>query len=147
MTELTPVRDAETLAETDPREFPVRRSSIFLWTLGSVMWLVVLGSVWGIWYKQREAHRQLLAQQEVEPQQGVPMENILVPVDQDGPKEQPQDLWDAKGIEDFTLISSEKKEVTKKDLLGKPWVVQFMFTKCQGTCPAIIAEMRELYAN
>src|SRR6185437_10442550 len=32
----------------------------------------------------------------------------------------------------------------KADLLGKPWLVCFVFTHCAATCPAVTRSMREL---
>ena len=52
--------------------------------------------------------------------------------------------WDADGIDDFEFFDVEGNPVTKYDLLGKPWVVSFIFTSCAGTCPAISRSMNEL---
>jgi cytochrome oxidase Cu insertion factor (SCO1/SenC/PrrC family) len=34
--------------------------------------------------------------------------------------------------------------VTKKDLIGKPFVIAFVFTNCLGPCPTVTRQMREL---
>ncbi|MEQ9066095.1 MAG: SCO family protein, partial [Gimesia chilikensis] len=44
-------------------------------------------------------------------------------------------IWPKEGIEDFTLTERSGKTITKKDLLGKPWVACFVFTRCAGPCP------------
>ena len=47
-------------------------------------------------------------------------------------------------VNDFSLIERSGKPVTKKDLLGKPWVVNFIFTSCAMSCPANTKAMMEL---
>ncbi len=47
-------------------------------------------------------------------------------------------------VADFSLIERSGRKVTKKDLLGKPWVVNFIFTSCVMTCPANTKAMMEL---
>lgn len=53
-------------------------------------------------------------------------------------------LWDPRGIQDFELIERSGKTVTKQDLLGKPWAICFIFTRCQFTCPQVTTSMRNL---
>lgn len=61
-------------------------------------------------------------------------------VDDDAAKdEKPTD------VEDFTLTSQDGKTITKKDLLGKPWVASFIFTRCAYTCPTITLAMKNLH--
>lgn len=52
--------------------------------------------------------------------------------------------WDPNGVADFLFIDQEGRNVTKADLLGKPWVVCFVFTHCAYTCPMVTNSMREL---
>ncbi|MDA0835080.1 MAG: DUF420 domain-containing protein [Planctomycetota bacterium] len=53
-------------------------------------------------------------------------------------------LWDPRGIQDFELIERSGETVTKNDLLGKPWAISFIFTRCRFTCPQVTTSMREL---
>jgi protein SCO1 len=55
-------------------------------------------------------------------------------------------VWDPQGLDDFSLTECHGQTVTKADLLGKPWVACFIFTRCAGAnfCPRVSAEMREL---
>jgi protein SCO1/2/putative membrane protein len=55
-----------------------------------------------------------------------------------------QPLWDPEGIEDFSLTECHGQTVTKADLLGKPWVACFIFTRCAGPCPRVSQQMRVL---
>lgn len=53
-------------------------------------------------------------------------------------------LWDEAGIEDFVFTNCDGRTVTKQDLLGKPWAICFVFTKCLGPCPTVTKQLREL---
>jgi protein SCO1/2 len=53
-------------------------------------------------------------------------------------------LWDPAGIEDFSLTEAHGKTVTKADLLGKPWVACFIFTRCVGPCPLVSEQMQAI---
>ena len=53
-------------------------------------------------------------------------------------------LWDAAGIQDFSLTDRTEETVTKQTLLGKEWVAGFIFTRCKGPCPAVVGQMKLL---
>ncbi len=53
-------------------------------------------------------------------------------------------LWDPRGIQDFELTERSGKKISKQDLLGKPWAVCFIFTRCKFTCPQVTDAMRQL---
>ena len=55
-----------------------------------------------------------------------------------------KNLWDPAGIEDFSLTECHGQTVTKADLLGKPWLASFVFTRCAGPCPKVSQEMQIL---
>lgn len=44
-------------------------------------------------------------------------------------------LWDPQEVADFTLLDQTGKEFTNKDLLGQPWIVNFVFAQCTIQCP------------
>lgn len=44
----------------------------------------------------------------------------------------------------FALTERSGSPLTRDDLLGKPWVAAFVFTRCTGPCPRITSTMREL---
>ncbi|MFN0195646.1 MAG: DUF420 domain-containing protein [Planctomycetaceae bacterium] len=56
-------------------------------------------------------------------------------------------LWDPRGIQDFELTERSGKKVTKQDLLGKPWAICFIFTRCKFTCPQVTDAMRQLQVS
>ena len=45
---------------------------------------------------------------------------------------------------DFSLTSQTGKEVGASNLKGRPFVASFIFTRCQGQCPIITAQMNRL---
>jgi len=47
-------------------------------------------------------------------------------------------------VPDFSLTDQTDKTVTLQELKGKPWIADFIFTNCGGTCPVMTQEMREL---
>ncbi|WP_397571143.1 SCO family protein [Schlesneria sp. T3-172] len=52
--------------------------------------------------------------------------------------------WSPDGIEDFSFTDTDGNPVTKADLLGKPFIIAFIFTYCRGPCPNVTREMREI---
>jgi cytochrome oxidase Cu insertion factor (SCO1/SenC/PrrC family) len=52
-----------------------------------------------------------------------------------------------KELLDFKMTAVTTKStstITKQDLLGKIWVADFIFTRCQGPCPFVSARMQKL---
>ncbi|MBM7692541.1 protein SCO1/2 [Peribacillus deserti] len=59
-----------------------------------------------------------------------------------GPKEVPNARnWP---VGDFKAVDQENKEFTRKDLKGKIWVANFIFTNCTTVCPPMTANMAKL---
>lgn len=56
----------------------------------------------------------------------------------------PLSLWSPEGLEDFEFTDRTGETITRKHLSGKEWVIGFMFTRCRGPCPAIVAAMKRL---
>lgn len=56
----------------------------------------------------------------------------------------PQATWDPAGLPDFQFTDRSGKTVTKQDLLGKPWLIGFIFTRCAGPCPKVTGQMKLL---
>ncbi len=44
-------------------------------------------------------------------------------------------------VPDFRLTDSNGKAVSKKDLEGKVWIADFIFTRCAGQCPMMTSKM------
>jgi protein SCO1/2 len=47
-------------------------------------------------------------------------------------------------VPDFTLTKQDKTPLSLKDLKGKIWVADMIFTNCEGTCPMLTAAMANL---
>jgi protein SCO1/2 len=47
-------------------------------------------------------------------------------------------------VPDFSLVERSGGTVTRQDLLGTPWVADFIFTRCQLSCPLMTARMADL---
>lgn len=47
-------------------------------------------------------------------------------------------------VPEFSLIGADGRTVTKKDLLGRIWLADFIFTRCSGPCPTLSARMQSL---
>ena len=52
--------------------------------------------------------------------------------------------WEKEGIEDFQFTDTDNRSISKKDLVGKPFIISFIFTHCRGPCPNVTLEMKEL---
>jgi protoheme IX farnesyltransferase len=47
-------------------------------------------------------------------------------------------------VPDFTMTERSGKKVSRDDLKGNVWVASFVFTRCNGPCPAVTATMSRL---
>ncbi len=47
-------------------------------------------------------------------------------------------------VSDFTLTERNGETVSLESLKGQVWVAHFMFTRCEGPCPRMVAEMKSL---
>ncbi|MBI5760341.1 MAG: DUF420 domain-containing protein [Planctomycetales bacterium] len=56
----------------------------------------------------------------------------------------PPPMWDPAGIDDFEFIERSGKTIRKQDLLGRPWLACFVFTRCAGPCPRVTEQMKKL---
>ncbi|MCA9040251.1 MAG: SCO family protein [Planctomycetaceae bacterium] len=96
----------------------------FFW-IGAILWAVVL--IWGFMLYQKPDSSNI-SEEAVEGQ--------LVKSD-----EEDSSPWSSEGLPEFSLTAHTGETVTKESLLGKPWVVDFIFTQCTGPCPKISAQM------
>jgi protein SCO1 len=58
--------------------------------------------------------------------------------------ESPDTLVQMGTVPPFTLIDQDNKTTGSSDLLGHPWVADFIFTNCASTCPLMSAKMMDL---
>ncbi len=45
---------------------------------------------------------------------------------------------------EFALTNLDGRVISKEDLLGRVWLVDFIFTRCGGPCPLLTRQMRSL---
>ncbi len=133
---------------------------VFLWT-GSLLWGVVIIALVLMWQNQRQRDVAASSDGPTNPPteaKGKDAKVVTIPVNStsDGQVINLSDLmgqakpasevplWDPEGIEDFSFTNCDGRTVTKADLLGKPWAICFVFTKCLGPCPIVTRQLRTL---
>jgi cytochrome oxidase Cu insertion factor (SCO1/SenC/PrrC family) len=47
-------------------------------------------------------------------------------------------------VPEFSLVERSGRAVTRADLVGQPWVANFVFTQCGGVCPLLSTRMGQL---
>ncbi len=50
-------------------------------------------------------------------------------------------------VQDFALIDSEGRTIGLKDLMGKVWLADFMFTTCGNICPMMTKNMSQIHKS
>jgi cytochrome oxidase Cu insertion factor (SCO1/SenC/PrrC family) len=48
---------------------------------------------------------------------------------------------------DFSLTERSGRAFSKNDLVGKPWIADFIFTSCAGQCPLMSLQMKKLQSH
>ncbi len=145
--------------ETTSQDAAVRERSFFgspMFLIGNVLWLLAISGLASIWYQRQLKHeassREMAAVAE-QPSEAVggSSKSLIIKTNKDGgievvdgAKAATEAKWDEEGIADFEFINTDGEKVTKADLLGKPWIVCFVFTHCAATCPMVTNSMREL---
>ena len=147
--------------ETTSQGEKVRGRSFFrspMFFSGCVLWLGVIAAL--VWMQASVRNRGTDASRVGEvgkndpaPDEATGQKSLVIKTNQDGglevvdaatAKAMAESPWDKEGIADFEFIDTNGKTVTKADLLGKPWIVCFVFTHCAATCPMVTGSMREL---
>jgi protein SCO1/2 len=59
-------------------------------------------------------------------------------------QKRPNDLPIYKQVPDFHLIDQQGRSVRLRDLEGKVWVADFIFTNCPGPCPIMTRKLSEI---
>ncbi|MGC1273436.1 MAG: SCO family protein [Planctomycetaceae bacterium] len=122
-----------------------RGLSLFLWVSGAVLWLIVGVLLFASYFRTEQP-----ALAGVDGGQAAAGNTVFVQTETAGGTKpagglvEPKAIWSEEGIGDFSLTERSGETVTKKDLLGKPWVVGFIFTRCAGPCPRVSGQMAKL---
>ena len=101
------------------------------------MWALVLVMGLVVWIAGRRARAIVESQAE-------PAAIQVATETQAAPRQPAPALWDKTGVKDFTFTERSGRQVTKADLLGHPWLVSFIFTRCAGPCPRVSGRMADL---
>jgi protein SCO1/2 len=59
----------------------------------------------------------------------------------DSPESPPPVMY---SVSSFKLVDQDAQPFTSEDLLGHPWIADFIFTTCASLCPAMSAHMSDL---
>jgi protein SCO1 len=123
--------------------------------LGLVLWAIALVMGYFVWQASRQLRATMQARAQ-QPSTQTPPGFAAIPAtaakdtDTQSPPNSPSNssanppLWDQAGIQDFAFTERSGKKVTKADLLGHPWLISFIFTRCAGPCPKVSGRMVEL---
>ena len=119
-----------------------------LFAIGSVLWVVAFIAVYFTYVKRGEGESSNggtgtpISEKELASETPDPEEEI-----DDGKVETPvvELTWPETGVADFTFTDQTGQQVSRDDLLGKPWIASFIFTKCAGPCPKVTASMQSLF--
>ena len=122
---------------TETPNKPPRRIPLIL-TIS--LWVLVAVSAFATWQLKKQSDLALEQRKAEQVAQAEAEENTeeTEEISVKGP------IWPKEGIEDFTLTERSGKTITKKDLLGKPWVACFVFTRCAGPCPRVSGQFYQL---
>jgi protein SCO1 len=133
----------ETLTDSSPAPAASKRSTFRrIWLIsGLVLWALVIAALWALGVlrqkqqttKDADAPPALVLSEDANPS-ATPTQQLTIPAPP----------WNPAGVEDFTFTERGGKKVTKADLLGHPWLISFIFTRCAGPCPKVSIQMSEL---
>jgi cytochrome oxidase Cu insertion factor (SCO1/SenC/PrrC family) len=113
-----------------------RGLSIFLWVTGGALWLLVLVLAAGMYLRRGNSEPSGDVEVVDAAAGGEEAAATSVKASRD---ETP--IWNPDGVADFSFTERSGKTITKQELLGKPWIVGFIFTRCAGPCPKVSGQM------
>ena len=105
--------------------------------VGLLLWCLVFVVLYFMWRETKDPQIPATSAANV-PTSGTPHVLSELVVEEGTP------LWSPQGIGEFALTERNGQTVTKADLLGRPWVVAFIFTRCAGPCPRVTGQMKLL---
>jgi protein SCO1 len=126
---------------------PSRMGGRTAWRLlGLALWILAGGMAYVTWQSARHLKEAVQAKAQAP---GIRIAETATapgePTAADGSKSPNAALiWDPAGIRDFTFTERSGRKVTKADLLGHPWLISFIFTRCAGPCPKVSGRMSDL---
>ncbi len=116
--------------------------------IGLTLWTLVLGAVFLVIVRRIDARRE----QEVD---RAASETVRGPDNTSTDDEEPEPIevsqktavisFPSRKLPDFTLPESKGQALSLKDLIGKRWLANFIFTRCAGPCPMMTRDISELH--
>lgn len=119
-----------------------------LFAIGSVLWIVAFVAIYFTWVSRGDGDStdssgtgDPISEKELVTDEGsAPEKNGASSL-----KPTVELTWPETGVADFVLTDQTGQQVSRNDLLGKPWIASFIFTKCAGPCPRVTVSMQSLF--
>src|SRR5580700_5031985 len=111
--------------------------------LGVFLWTSALAMGYFVWQASRQMRETMNARAQT-PTSQIPADMATGAPAAVSKTPSTESMWDQSGIQDFTFTERSGRKVTKADLLGHPWLISFIFTRCAGPCPKVSGRMSEL---
>lgn len=118
--------------------------------IGLILWTLVLGALYFVIVRRINAERAA---------EGDSSASAIVPesdqLSQDDEEPEPIEVsqktavisFPSRELPDFTLPESMGQSLSLKDLKGKRWLANFIFTRCAGPCPMMTRDISELHRH
>jgi cytochrome oxidase Cu insertion factor (SCO1/SenC/PrrC family) len=129
-------------SQAAPATADFRRRFRRTWIIsGFVLWTLVFAAALGLFVLR---HRQRPSDDAAAPAALVLADSATSGASSGQVTTPPLPSWSPEGVEDFVFTERSGRKVTKADLLGHPWLISFIFTRCAGPCPRVSTQMSEL---
>lgn len=104
--------------------------------IGSVLWIAVLVALWLTWAARKPTQKEGESAEAQSTDTVAPEEFSKATVSVPAPP---------MTLPDFRLTNTRGETITRDDLIGKPAVYSFVFSRCITTCRPITMEMKKLH--
>ena len=124
--------------------------STLKFVIGLLLWTLVLGALYFVIVQKINVGR---AQQGNSPVQGtvLPPNDTITEDNEQEPIEVSQKTavisFPSRKLPEFTLSECMGQTVSLKDMIGKRWLANFIFTRCAGPCPMMTRDISELHRH
>ncbi len=116
--------------------------------IGLILWTLVLGALYFVIVQKINARRAQEGNSSVQEPDQQPNETLTEDNEQE-PIQVSQKTavisFPSRKLPDFVLLESMGQTVRLKDMAGKRWLANFIFTRCAGPCPMMTRDISELH--
>ena len=126
--------------------------STLKFVLGLILWTLVLGALYVVIVQRINAGRAVEGAGSASasvPEAVQSTDETSIPDAEQAPVEVSQKTaiisFPSRELPDFRLPESMGQTVSLKDLIGKRWLANFIFTRCAGPCPMMTRDISELH--